>query len=407
MKRRTILKGAGAVLVLAAGGGVWRASDRGVFSTGRGPAYEPWSTWRGDPSEGPLVYVRAAILAANPHNTQPWLFRLSASRLDLFADPRRSLGPLDPFRRELYLGLGCALENLHLAAQVDGFLANVAYLPDAASLEHAAAIGLTRAPAAPTGSRSPAATLHAAIPRRHTNRAPYDMARPVSQAALQALGGLNDDPELMLFWFAEEGKRRRLAEVMVRATEAMRRDDEVMRASAQWERFRWREMQAFADGLTVDALGLSAKERALAKWLPTPDPARVRDLWQRATRERQTATASVFGVLAGLGGELTPRGASGGGGVRATEAARWLRCGRLWQRLHLWGTTQDLAMQPMNQAIERAEREAVLGVEPTIGKALEELIGEPRWKPLMIFRLGYPTLPALPTPRRSVHRVLA
>ncbi len=35
------LAGTGA-LVLVAGGGVWRAADQGVFSTGQGPAYEPW-----------------------------------------------------------------------------------------------------------------------------------------------------------------------------------------------------------------------------------------------------------------------------------------------------------------------------------------------------------------------------
>jgi hypothetical protein len=28
-------------LVLVVGGGVWRAADQGVFSTGEGPAYEP------------------------------------------------------------------------------------------------------------------------------------------------------------------------------------------------------------------------------------------------------------------------------------------------------------------------------------------------------------------------------
>ena len=80
MKRRTFLKGAGALTVLVAGSGVWRAYDQGIFSIGQGPAYEPWKNWRTDASEGPLALVRAAILAANPHNTQPWLFKV----MDLF-----------------------------------------------------------------------------------------------------------------------------------------------------------------------------------------------------------------------------------------------------------------------------------------------------------------------------------
>ena len=74
MKRRDFLKGAGVATILVMGGTVWRSYDQGVFSTGKGPAYEPWKNWRTDESEGPLGLVRAAILAASPHNTQPWLF---------------------------------------------------------------------------------------------------------------------------------------------------------------------------------------------------------------------------------------------------------------------------------------------------------------------------------------------
>ena len=71
--RKTFFKGTGAVLVLVAAGGVWRAADQGVFSAGRGPSYEPWEDWRGSGVEGPLALVPAAILAANAPDTQPWL----------------------------------------------------------------------------------------------------------------------------------------------------------------------------------------------------------------------------------------------------------------------------------------------------------------------------------------------
>src|SRR3989442_402652 len=120
INRRAALKVGGTGAVLAAAGGVWRAWEQGVWSAGEGPAYEPWRRWRSDPSEGPLALVRAAILAANPHNSQPWLFRVGASRIDLFADPARDIGAVDPDHREMYIGLGCALENLLLAAGARG-----------------------------------------------------------------------------------------------------------------------------------------------------------------------------------------------------------------------------------------------------------------------------------------------
>jgi hypothetical protein len=56
--------------VIAVGGGIWRAYDTGALSVGKGPAFEPWKDWQ-EGKDSPLALVRAAILAASPHNTQP------------------------------------------------------------------------------------------------------------------------------------------------------------------------------------------------------------------------------------------------------------------------------------------------------------------------------------------------
>lgn len=87
--------------------------------------------------------------------------------------------------------------------------------------------------------------------------------------------------------------------------------------------------------------------------------------------------------------------------------AQRLNGGRFWQRAHLWATIQGLAVQPLNQTTERADRERQLGLEPTFTRALAELIGDSDWQALMPFRIGYPTVTALASPRRAVHEVLA
>jgi hypothetical protein len=131
--RRQFLKAAGfggaAVGVSGLGVASWRASAQGVFAAGSGPAYAAWGEW--DQGSGPVTLVRAAVLSANPHNSQPWRFRISFSAIDMFADPSRNIGNIDPYRREQHIGLGCSLENLLIAAQAEGYEPRLTVLPDA------------------------------------------------------------------------------------------------------------------------------------------------------------------------------------------------------------------------------------------------------------------------------------
>ncbi len=132
MTRRTLLRrgaiGGETLLVVAAGGLGYRAYDEGVLQTGEGGAYDAWRQW--DQQRGPIALVSAAILAANPHNTQAWAFHVSPQRIELFADRARNIGAVDPFRREMYVGLGCAIENMLLAADANGYQATVRLLPE-------------------------------------------------------------------------------------------------------------------------------------------------------------------------------------------------------------------------------------------------------------------------------------
>lgn len=392
MNRRAFVKGAGAVAVVAAGGLVWRAYDQGVFSPGAGAAYEPWTGWRSDPASGPLALVRAGILAANPHNTQPWLFQVGASRIELFADTRRNLGAFDPYLREMHIGLGCALENMRRTARVQGYEVTVIQHPGplaaaAASPRPQPVATLELSPGRPRPDQ-----LVDAIPRRHTDRGAYAAGRLVPGEMLEAMwAAFQDDTDVRLFLFSAPDERKRFGELVLAATESIITDPEMVAASDRWFRHRWMDVQRRRDGLTLDAAGLGPFVTTMAKLLPPASGETSHRYWRDATRDVQIPTTALFGLIA----------------VRDLyDRPQALRAGQRWQRLHLMATVRGVAMQPINQPVEMVDREREQGKPPRAAAALAALTGEPGWKPTFAFRAGLPTRPPTASPRRPVEAVV-
>src|SRR6266511_2190980 len=122
LSRRALLAraGAGALAVAAIGGtGVaLRIVQQSALRPGTGEAYAAWSAAL--TGTGSLGLVRAAVLAANAHDSQPWFFHVTDRQIDVFADRTRNIGALDPLFRELEISLGCAIENLVIAARASG-----------------------------------------------------------------------------------------------------------------------------------------------------------------------------------------------------------------------------------------------------------------------------------------------
>lgn len=370
--------------MVVAGGGAWRAQHRGVFDAQTGAAFQPWADWRSAPDGGPAALVAAAVLASNAHNAQPWLFRVGPSRIEVLADARRELGTIDPFSRELHIGLGCALENLVLAAGAHGYRHRLRLTPDPSDPAHVATVALSPGPAEPS-------PLYEAIPDRRTNRYPYDTSRSVPGADLDRLEALNEDPGIRVFWFADADERRACSQLLVRAAEAINADPaQSFDNGPRWMRQDTAAVARHRDGLTLDTLGLSGAALAAAKMLPTPSAESSGAAWLGLLRG-QVDSAGAFGVLA----------------VRDDrDCAARVRVGRLWQRMHLWTVVHGLAGQPMNQVHERVEREAQLGAEPVFDGLLTDLVGAPGWRGCFTFRLGQPTVVPAPSPRRSVSEVL-
>lgn len=379
LSRRDILKVLG--LLGLSSGGLVTMPGCGVYEAEEGAPFEPWD-FPGRETVPERVAARAALLASSPHNTQPWAIGILPTTLELRARFDRNLGAMDSLRREMHIGLGCALENMVIAARAMGRAAHVELLPIAADPALVARVELS--PGAP--DRGP---LFDAIARRHTNRGAYADAPP-SPGLESALRALVDEPAVSLHWLATPELRARFREQTVSATEAIVHDAEMSADSERWYRHSSEDIARDRDGTTLDATGNGAVTRTFGKALGRPSVDTANEYWLDATRGRQT-TGSAFVILSSS---------------RDSSRADQLRVGRIYQRLHLWATAQGLAMQPLNQLAERQDREESKALEPRFTRMLAELVGEDR-RAQMLFRIGYPWDEAFASPRRPLEWVLA
>jgi hypothetical protein len=306
--------------------------------------------------------VRYAILAPSSHNTQPWRFDVGPGRIDLYADFSRWLRRADADQRELFLSLGCALENLLIAADRFGLEPDVQYRPNEENAALAATIWLTEGKQRRDERAPPrSAGLFHALSSRATNREAYD-ARPVPEAMRASLQSIAREPGVHVHLTDDPHIRRGFDELTVRADEIQFADPAWRRELARWlgrgvfGHGRW---QARASGVAVAHLDLA---RPVAK--------RDRELLH---------SAALLGVV----------------GVDRVSRASRLRAGQAFERLFLAATWAGLALQPMNQ---------VLQVDETRDE-FERLLPVGWGTPQMTFRLGFGERREH-TPRRPVRSVL-
>jgi hypothetical protein len=375
----------GAALALSALG--YRAWDRGVFAGATGPAYTPWDEWKRS-GRKPATDSRSHP-AASPHNTQPWLFEVSDDAISVYADRARHLGSFDPFRREMHLGLGCAIENFVCAARAFGLAADVQPATGRLELEPGREPVLAARIAVAAGQPSPYPFFEA-IPRRHTNRGPY-RDEPIAPERLQQLIDLVSSPTVRLVLLADDAARHELGALIVQATERIVADPDMSMDSFRWIRTGRRDVHTHRDGITIDTSGTTPVMTAAAKLLPDLSAARIDRIWIDTTRDVHTATAAVFGMIL-----IQDR----------LDMAQSIAAGRAWQRLHLAATLHSIAAQPLNQPVEMIDRHHMLGRQDEFGSALARLASASGWEPTFVFRLGYAAREAPRSPRRPLADVL-
>lgn len=356
VSRRRILWGAGAVTL----------AGTGLYLAGRGPSYaDSVAPIRAAmPARGGAdmrYLVHHAVLAANSHNTQPWLFRTRGRLVQIAPDLARRTPVVDPDNHHLFASLGCACENLSLAASAAGAHAKVTFVSDTTGLQ----VELEQAN--PTDD-----PLFAAIRTRQCSRADFD-GRAAVAADLTALEKAATIQGCRAILVTDKQAIARTLDLIVAANSAQIEDPAFMRELKSWIRFNAASAVETGDGLYAACSG----NPSLPSWLGNALFSRL------VTAEGENAKCvSQVRSSAGLAIFVSDD----------DDPAHWVQAGRSYQRFALQATLLGMKHAFLNQPVEVAR----------FRPQLAQLLGIGEKRPDLIVRFGYgPDMP------RSMRRTLA
>lgn len=113
--------------------------------------------------------IESATYAPSGDNSQPWSFVVHGDTIEVYMHPERDHALLNVRSGGTLIGAGAALENMTIAARVEGLDPRLAICPDASNPSLVARVKLDPGVASLESERA----LAACIRTRHTNRTPY------------------------------------------------------------------------------------------------------------------------------------------------------------------------------------------------------------------------------------------
>jgi len=262
--------------------------------------------------------VRLATLAASSHNTQPWRFAIEERAISIRPDFTRRCPVVDPDDHHLFVSLGCATENLVLAALASGLHADVDIRPDHLRLllEKTTAI------------QSP---LSEAIPYRQCSRSIYD-GRPLSPADLAALQLAARTGQIEVMFLTERPQIETVLEYVAAGNAAQIGDPAFVRELTSWIRFSEAEAVGAGDGLFARSTGNPAVPRWLGKLFL---PALLTPQSENKKCAKQLRSSSGVAVF-----------------VSANDRRQWMDVGRSYERFALQATALGIRTAFLNQPVE-------------------------------------------------------
>ena len=296
-----------------------------------------------------LFLIEQAVKAPSGHNTQPWIFRIGETEIDICPDYSRALPVVDPDNRELFVSLGCAAENLCIAASHKGYRPTVTVAEDSTIC-----IRLDRqADVTPS-------PLFAQIALRQTNRRVYD-GRMIPAADIDRLRAVEVAPSVNIHFY-ERGTPAfdAIAELIYRGNSVQMQDDAFKAELRSWMRYNKKHRDARHDGLSYDVFGAPNLPRFISENVIA---GALNERSQNRGDRKKIASASHLILLT----------------IHDNSVEQWVALGRTLERLLLTSTAMGIAHAYLNPPNEL----------PELAHKLADTLGLPNEHPTILLRMGY------------------
>ena len=296
-----------------------------------------------------LKLAEWAAKAPSGHNTQPWQFVLGESSIDIHPDFTKSLPVVDPDNRELYVSLGCATENLCIAASHMGCEATASLGTD--GVIH---VELTRQ------SDVVPSKLFSYMATRQTNRSVYNGAS-IPEEDIRTLELLPAEPGVVTHYYKSGSDAFNTIAQMIYQGNSQQMNDKAFKDELQsWMRYNKKHQDETRDGLSYAVFGAPNLPRCVSKFIMSK---MINEKTQNKSDQRKIASSSHLVLLT----------------TQNDTPQQWVTLGRTLERMLLTMTELGVAHAYANPPNEIRE----------LARVMARKLGIADEYPTIILRIGY------------------
>lgn len=278
-----------------------------------------------------LFMIEQAIKAPSGHNTQPWLFKINPDSIEIHPDYSKSLPVVDFDNRELFISLGCAAENLCLAASYKGYKPDL-YLSNRNIIQ----INLFKDKSLEKPS------LFTQIKERQTNRSVYD-GRRIPEDVVNKLKSIDMESGVSLNFY-ENGSTdyTTITDFVTEGNRLQMNNKDFTDELKSWMRYNKADQDSRNDGLSYAVFGAPNIPYFIAKLVMS---LAINSSSQIKNDLKKILSSSHFALFT----------------AQENEQKTWVSLGRTLQRFLLKSTELGISHAYLNQPNEIKELSVKMG----------------------------------------------